>query len=103
MDIITTTFPSFRNITVGWRLQDGRKALLPLVRTRAGRGGLLYGHHSTWPGVYGGIVSDGKLSCGELQSMYASIRHFRMASGYIVGNPFGDITPPNLGKTENTI
>jgi hypothetical protein len=103
MDIITSTFPSLENATIGWILEDARKVVLPLVKTRVGPAGMFYRYQSMWPGVYGGILCNGKVSRHELDLLYRSLRSLLAAGGYIFGNPFAKQEPSDIFKTEKVV
>jgi lipid II:glycine glycyltransferase (peptidoglycan interpeptide bridge formation enzyme) len=95
--IITRTFPQYSISTKGFILEDGTRIVLPLLSARMGAKGFCRSYESMVPGVYGGIVSDGRQPEPEDSSLiFKKLTNINTVYVDIFGNPFSDCGVPSF-------
>jgi CelD/BcsL family acetyltransferase involved in cellulose biosynthesis len=86
--ITLTTWPAFRDATVGVVLPDGTRAVLPLVETDRHVRGLFREMASTFAGHYGGLIADRPLSEQQQRDLYREVLEVaRTGEAHLTGNP----------------
>ena len=95
-----STWPSFRDATVGVALPDGTRAMLPLVETARHVRGLFREMVSTFAGNYGGLISDRPLSEEKQRDIYHEVLDAaRTGEAHIAGNPYAPGPAPDGAAT----
>ncbi len=87
-ETISAVFRNLRVATRAYVFSDGTVAILPLMRYRAGLGGLWHGYESMFPGVYGGVITEGELAPERVSQIYRSLWGPRTAWIRLIGNPY---------------
>ena len=70
--IIEQSFSNYSIVTKAFIFDDGVKAILPLMQSKRFFG-FRISYFSMVPGVYGGILSNGKLTLEQVSDIYKSI------------------------------
>lgn len=99
-EIVVKTFKNYTIATKGFIFDDGSKAVLPLIQTKAG--GLLRGRSqlkASLSGCYGGVIAANKISEDRQNQIYDYITSLK-ANVSIGGNPFAAYTLPDTFKTK---
>ncbi|MCX5896510.1 MAG: GNAT family N-acetyltransferase [Proteobacteria bacterium] len=94
-EIVVRTYKDYSIATRGFIFNDGARAVVPIVQTKAG--GMLKGKtrlKSSVFGGYGGIISERKLAGSEQKEIYDYLLSLK-ASISIDGNPFSAYTIPD--------
>lgn len=94
--IISQTFPEMRIATKGIELGDGTRAVFPLISVRSKLNGIFNTYYSMVPGVYGGIISDGRrLTTVELEMIFSEMKTRKFNHIIYVDNPFENYEIPD--------
>jgi len=87
--LMTTTYPHLSIATMGFEMADGTRALLPLLSVRSRFKGMVRSYYSMVPGVYGGIVTDGRRLTGlELEMVFTKFKGLKFNHIVYVNNPY---------------
>ena len=98
--ILTRTYPQFRNVTKGFVLADGAVAIVPMIAT-VERNHYFQWCESIYPGGYGGAVAERKLTLCEVKDIYLHLMCARVAYLHVMGNPFGEHElPPSFARSD---
>ena len=84
--IIEQSFSNYSIVTKAFIFDDGVKAILPLMQSKRFFG-FRISYFSMVPGVYGGILSNGKLTLEQVSDIYKSISK-ECSYLSIMGNPY---------------
>ncbi len=88
-EIISQTYPEMRIATKGIEFGDGTRAVFPLISVRTRLNGIFNTYYSMVPGVYGGIISDGRrLTTVELEMIFSRLKTRKFNHIIYVDNPF---------------
>ena len=86
--IIVENFPEYDIATRGFVLEDGSRAILPMLAKKVGARGFFKSYYSMIPGVYGGVIAERPLSNEELSTIYGSLMNAGTVQLIIWGNPY---------------
>lgn len=87
--IIAKTYPEMGIATKGIELGDGTWAVLPLISVRSRLSGIFSTYYSMVPGVYGGIITNGRrLTSVELDMIFSTLKGLKFNHIIYVDNPF---------------
>jgi hypothetical protein len=96
--LATASNPSFEDVTIGFRLENGTQAVFPLLKIRGL--GPLQDLVSSFKLCYGGIIADGPLSQADVDQIYKEVTSWPTLRLQIIQNPFADIYKPNIDFEE---
>lgn len=92
--IFSTTYPEIEVSTKKFVFDDGKIAILPLIKMKRYKG-LVKSYISSAAGVYGGIISKDRIEQKEITKIALSLTKPNIASISITGNPFSACDLPN--------
>ena len=84
--LVTNTFPQYRNITYYVQLDSGVRVVLPLLEVKNVKG-FLRSAVSTFAGCYGDLVADGHVAYQDRQQIYKHICTQQIGDLHITSNP----------------
>ena len=91
--IFTETYPGMKIETKKFVLDDQTKVILPLI-SAGSKIGLFGSYFSNIAGVYGGVISERKITKKEISEIFTFLIGRNIARVLIVGNPFFDYILP---------
>jgi hypothetical protein len=98
--IVAETFAEFHIYTMGFLLDDGVIAIVPLVGT-VEQNRYFKWYESMFPGGYGGAVAERDLTAHELDDIFRRLARTDAAYLHVMGNPYVDQNlPPTYRRTQ---
>jgi hypothetical protein len=102
--LMSATDQDRRDATVGAVLDNGTRAILPLMEGRGPLKGAFRRRVSTFAGCYGGVVADGPLQRDDVEALYGAASAGRVGVLRVVENPLrNDHVAPRLRSFETTV
>lgn len=99
--LITAIHPEWRDASVGFELDGGARAVLPLLETARPIRGLFRDFVSTFGGCYGGLIADVPLQPPSLQKAWQVVLGSgRLARLQLTGNPLSEQWGPPRAAAE---
>jgi hypothetical protein len=98
--IFAETYPNMEIATKKFVFDDGKKAILPLIKTKAAKG-LFSSYISNAAGVYGGIISKDRIKQKEIDEIFVSLTKRGITSISITGNPLFDYNLPKKFRVKD--
>jgi len=93
-DLICNSFPHIECASQGYILNDGTRAILPLVKQSFKKKKNKYS--SIEPGVYGGLLTDGRqVTEQECREIFSELKNVDVCESYVFGNPFCELCMPS--------
>ena len=86
-----STYPHYKDASIGVELNTGTRAVLPLLETGRSTRGIFRKLVSTFAGCYGGVIADGPITIDECNYIYQKAVTWDIEQIVILGNPFCDV------------
>lgn len=93
--------PSFEDVTVGFRLENGTQAVFPLLKVRGL--GPLQDLVSSFNLCYGGIIADGPLTQTDVNNIFKEVTSWPTLRLQVIQNPFSDVFLPDMDFDADTM
>ncbi len=95
--VFAETYPQMEIAAKKFILDDGARAILPLIKVKAVKG-LFKSYVSNIADVYGGIICERKIEGKEINEIFVSLIKRNVASISVTGNPLFDYDLPRQFK-----
>jgi hypothetical protein len=92
-ELVCRSYDNLREATIGAVLDSGTRLVLPLVEAPSARG-TMRALESTWNWSPGGVIADGPVEAAEIESLYRSLRSWRLGEAVFTGNPHSPLPDP---------
>jgi hypothetical protein len=96
-ELICRAYDQYEDATIGAILDSGTRVILPLLEAPAARG-IFRGLESTWNWCPGGVIADGPVPSENIESLYRSLKSWRVGEVVLSSNPDSPLGDPPAAK-----
>lgn len=100
--VFSESYPNMEIATKKFIFDDSTRVILPLIKRNAMKG-FASCYVSSIAGVYGGVISDGKINEKKISEIFTYLIKWNTLDVSIIGNPFFDYSLPKRFKVKEEL